>query len=58
MRRSPDTRKEVLKGNDWDWDPDAPGEYRRVPLHEALAAVLGHPSWPEHKRYQRGVADL
>jgi hypothetical protein len=41
-----------------DFDPDAPGEYRRVPLHEALAAVLGRPCWPEHEQYERDVARL
>ena len=28
-------------------DPGAPGEYERVRLHRLLAAVFGHPRWPE-----------
>lgn len=37
----------VWRADDDDFDPDAPGEYRRVLLHRMLAAVLGTPMWPE-----------
>lgn len=33
--------------DDEDFDPDAPSEYRREPLHRMLAAVLGTPFYPE-----------
>jgi hypothetical protein len=48
----------VWRADDPDikFDPDAPGEYRRLPLHEALANVLGPPSWPEHERYEYDIA--
>lgn len=39
----------------YDWepedDPDRPRLYVKLPVHEALAAVLGWPRWPEHDRY-------
>lgn len=38
---------------DWDPedDPERPSLYVKLPIRDALAAVLGSPRWPEHERY-------